>query len=39
MADEDGLHTLYEVLREVQLEQFYGRIKDELQVCVPLIGS
>jgi hypothetical protein len=29
---DEGTHWLLDVLRDVQLEQFYTRIKDDLQV-------
>lgn len=34
MAEEEGTEWLFELLKEVQLEQFFTRIKDELQVCM-----
>ncbi|XP_047111366.1 activated Cdc42 kinase Ack isoform X1 [Schistocerca piceifrons] len=32
MASEDGIEWLYELLQDVQLEQFASRIRDDLQV-------
>lgn len=32
MADEEGIEWLYELLQEVQLEQFFVKIRDDLQV-------
>jgi hypothetical protein len=31
-ADEGGIEWLYELLQDVQLEQFFTRIRDDLQV-------
>jgi len=33
MSDEEGQEWLIQILKDVQLEQFYVRIRDELQVC------
>ncbi|CAG0915773.1 unnamed protein product [Notodromas monacha] len=32
MATEDGLESLFDVLKEVQLEHFFVRIRDDLQI-------
>ncbi|KAG8239049.1 hypothetical protein J437_LFUL016686 [Ladona fulva] len=32
MAEDGGMQWLYEILQDTQLEQFYSRIRDELQV-------
>uniref|UniRef100_T1JF86 Uncharacterized protein n=1 Tax=Strigamia maritima TaxID=126957 RepID=T1JF86_STRMM len=32
MGDGDGIEWLYEILQEVQLEQFFPKIRDELQI-------
>ena len=38
MATEDtGIEWLYELLQDVQLEQFFARIRDDLQVIPPLL--
>jgi hypothetical protein len=31
-SDEGGVEWLYELLQDVQLEQFFTRIRDDLQV-------
>jgi hypothetical protein len=31
-SDESGIEWLYELLQDVQLEQFFTRIRDDLQV-------
>jgi hypothetical protein len=31
-ADEGGIEWLYELLQDVQLQQFFKRIRDDLQV-------
>ena len=31
-GEEEGVEWLYELLKEVQLEQFYTKIRDDLQV-------
>ena len=33
-SDEGGVEWLYELLQDVQLEQFFTRIRDDLQVIL-----
>jgi hypothetical protein len=33
-GDEVGVEWLYELLQDVQLEQFFTRIRDDLQVII-----
>jgi len=33
-SDEGGIEWLYELLQDVQLEQFFTRIRDDLQVIL-----
>lgn len=35
MAPDDGTEWLFQLLTEIQLQQFYGRIRDELHVTRP----
>ncbi|KAJ6654908.1 hypothetical protein lerEdw1_006379 [Lerista edwardsae] len=35
MAPDDGTEWLFQLLAEIQLEQFYGKIRDELHVTRP----